>query len=99
MGIFQGTMVFEGQRESLGYEQVTSIGSAKALTVPTGTKLILIQPETQAIRWRDDGTSPTASVGMVIAAGDTLVYTGSKPASIKVIETQATAKVNVTYFA
>lgn len=80
-----------------GYQQVTSISSATALTVPTGAVIALIQPETQSIRWRDDGTNPTTSVGMVLAAGETLAYTGNL-AAFKLIEVTATAKVNVSYY-
>lgn len=80
-----------------GYQQVTSISSAAGLTVPTGAVIALIQPETQSVRWRDDGTNPTTSVGMVIAAGETLAYTGNLGA-FKVIEVTGTAKLNVSYY-
>jgi len=81
----------------LGYQQVTSLSSAATLTVPQGTSMCLIQPETQSVRWRDDGTAPTASVGMLIAAGDVLEYTG-RPKALKIIEVTTSAKLNVTYY-
>lgn len=80
-----------------GYQQLTSLSAASSLTVPTGATIALIQAQDKNVRWRDDGTDPTASVGMVIAAGDTLPYTGSL-AAIKLIETAASAKVNVAYY-
>jgi hypothetical protein len=80
-----------------GYQQITSLSSATALTVPTGSKVALIQAETKDVRWRDDGTNPTASVGMIIAAGETLAYTGTLSA-IKLIESAASAKLNVSYY-
>ena len=43
----------------LGYQQITSLSSATGLTVPQGATLALIVPETQNVRWRDDGTNPT----------------------------------------
>jgi len=86
-----------GNVRPLGYQQITSLSSATALTVPTGARLALIQPETQSVRWRDDGTDPTASVGMPLGVGDTLPYTGEL-AKIKLIETVASAKVNVAYY-
>lgn len=82
----------------LGYEQVTSLGSATGLTVPTGAEFAIIVPETQAVRWRDDGTNPTASVGMPLATGTALEYDG-KLGSIKFIEQTASAKINVAYYA
>lgn len=80
-----------------GYQQITSLSSATALTVPDGTGMVMIQAETQSIRWRDDGSDPTATVGMVLAAGDILFYTG-KSKTIKLIETTASAKANVSYY-
>lgn len=84
--------------DRLGYEQVTSLSSAAGLTVPAGTSYILIQAESQNVRWRDDGTNPTATVGMVLAAGSTLEYDGSAPAALKFIEVAASAKLNVSYY-
>jgi hypothetical protein len=81
----------------LGYQQITSLSSSAALTIPAGAKRAIIQAETQDVRWRDDGTAPTASVGMVISAGDRLAYTGSLSA-IRFIEATASAKLNVSYY-
>lgn len=82
----------------LGYQQITSLSSAQALTVPTGARWAFIIPETQAVRWRDDGTNPTASVGWLMAAGSALSYTGDLSA-IRFIEQTASAKLNVSYYA
>lgn len=81
----------------LGYQQITSLSSATALTVPRGAIVALIQPQTQAVRWRDDGTNPTASVGMPLAIGETLPYTGYLE-SIKFIEQTASAALNISYY-
>lgn len=96
--MLEGTRMILGQREPNGYQQITSLGSAVGLTLTNpGSNLCLIQPETQSVRWRDDGTAPTATVGNLIAAGDVLEYVG-KLESIQIIETTASAKVNVNYY-
>jgi len=82
----------------LGYQQITSLSSATGLTPPQGTTMALIVAETQGVRWRDDGTNPTASVGMPIAAGAYLNYDGDLN-RIKFIEQTASAKLNVSYYA
>lgn len=90
----------------LGYQQLTSLSSSTALTVPAtgpaGSKqqptLALITPETQAVRWRDDGTAPSASVGMPLAVGVTLQYDGDLT-KIRFIEQTASAKLNISYYA
>lgn len=84
----------------LGYQQITNLSAAVGLTVPPGTKLILIQPEGQAVRWRDDGTAPTATVGYPLTIGSELRYTGWARAhpNMKIIEQVAGAKLNVLYY-
>ena len=68
----------------MGYQQITSLSSATNLTIPQTTPnglnakpvFALIVAEGQAVRWRDDGTSPSASVGMPLAVGIPLQYDG-----------------------
>jgi len=74
------------------------LSSAQSLTVPTGATLALIVPETQNVRWRDDGTAPTASVGMPIFVGASLSYDGDLN-RIRFIEETASAKLNISYYA
>ena len=90
----------------LGYQQITSLATAQALTVPTRDangmavtpSLALITPLTQNVRWRDDGTLPTATVGMPLLAGVTLQYDGDMT-RIRFIETTASAELNISYYA
>ena len=87
----------------LGYQQITSLGSSVGLTIPSNNTnngiptYAIIQAEAQAVRWRDDGTAPTTSVGMTIPAGGELRYDGNLSA-IRFIEVTATAKLNVSYY-
>lgn len=90
----------------LGYQQITSLSSAAGLTVPQTDlnglackpTLAIITAETQAVRWRDDDTAPTASVGMPLAAGATLQYDGDLT-KIRFIEQTASARLNISYYA
>ena len=84
--------------KQLGYQQLTNLSGATALTVPAGTSLALCIPETQAVRWRDDGTNPTASVGQPLPVGAELRYDGMGLATLKFIEQAASAKLNVVYY-
>jgi hypothetical protein len=89
----------------MGYQQITP-NTATALTVPAvapdGSKqqptMIVITPEIQNVRWRDDGTDPTSSVGMPIYVGTSFFYDGDLT-KIKFINTVAGGKVNVSYYA
>lgn len=86
---------------SLGYQQITSLSASTGLTVPTtGPQRpvrCIITPQTQAVRWRDDGTAPTASIGYPLAVGSELKYDGDLNA-IRFIEQVASAAINVTYY-
>ncbi|MFO0204070.1 MAG: hypothetical protein ACK528_13175 [Alphaproteobacteria bacterium] len=82
----------------LGYQQITSLSAAAALTVPSGATLAIITPETQAVRWRDDGTNPTSAVGMPVPISTVLSYDGDLQ-RIRFIEQAASAKLNVSYYA
>lgn len=80
-----------------GYQQITSLVAAAGLTVPSGAILAIIQCESQNVRWRDDGTDPTATVGMDLATDETFIYTGDL-STIKFIEKAASAKLNISYY-
>lgn len=82
----------------LGYQQITSLSSATNLTVPAGATLAVIVPESFAVRWRDDGTAPTGSVGMPLAIATVLSYDGDLR-RVQFIEQSAGAKLNVSYYA
>ena len=90
----------------LGYQQITTLSSATSLTVPvknlSGLKstpsIVLITHEAQALRWRDDGVAPSATVGMPLAVGVTLQYDGDLT-QIQFFEQAGGAKLNISYFA
>lgn len=84
----------------LGYEQLTGLSTVKGLTPPIGTSFALLHAEAQNIRWRDDNTDPTASVGMQLkaAAEQPLVYGAGRLSRIKFIEETASANLNVSYY-
>lgn len=84
--------------KSLGYQQITNLSAAVGLTIPSGTVFCLCIPESQSVRWRDDGTNPTASAGQPLAVGQELEYDSNTMAALKFIEQAASAKLNVYYF-
>jgi hypothetical protein len=49
------------------------------------------------VRWRDDKTSPTASIGMPLAVGIPLQYDGDLT-NIQFIEQVGGAKLNISYY-
>lgn len=82
----------------VGFQRITSLSSATSLTPPSpDCNACIIQPESQSVRWRDDGTDPTTTTGGLIKAEQALEYTGQLD-RIRLIETAASASANVTYY-
>lgn len=93
----------------LGFFEDTTIdaasplpGLATARTGPDGKASrqilsCLIQAETQALRWRDDGTAPTAAIGMLLPVNTVLEYDGDFD-DFQCISVVAGAKINVAYY-
>ena len=83
----------------LGFQQLdaTALSAAVGLTVPPGANYALLIAETAGVRWRDDGTAPTSSVGMLIAQDATLEYSGNL-SMIKFIAASGSPLLNVSYY-
>lgn len=82
----------------LGYTQITDVSSAVAVTPLGGATAVLVSVEGSAVRWRDDGTAPTASVGMPLAVGTDLYYVGGDLSKLQIIEQEAGATVNLAFY-
>lgn len=87
----------------IGYTQVAAASTVAAfnLTIPTTSlrpTMARIQAEAQDLRYRDDGTDPTATVGMVIKAGTSLDYDGDL-INIRLINGTAGAICNYSLYA
>lgn len=84
----------------LGYQQVTVADTAIGLTVPANTIRAVVGVEAQPLRYRDDGTNPSATVGFLLAAG-AIVELNNKEAiaKFKAIRSGGTsATLNVLYY-
>ena len=92
-------VVARGGLTAMGFEQITSLSSSAALTVPSGATIAVVQADVADVRWRPDGatTAPTASVGMLLPAGAERVFDGGL-ASVRFIRVAAGAALNVSYY-
>lgn len=84
-------------RVALGVFSFTPSVATALPTIPSGSSEAFVVCETQSVRWRDDGTSPTASVGVLLPVNTPFPYIGSL-ARIKFIETTASATCFVSYY-
>ncbi len=84
------------QKPLAPYQQLT-VTVLTNLTPPSGAGMALITVEAQAVRWRDDGTAPTATVGMPLAVGQSMSYFGDMT-KIQFIAQVAGGIINVSYY-
>jgi hypothetical protein len=84
----------------LGYQQLTTaLSAAVGLTVPAGATSAVVQAEASDVRWRDDGTNPTPTVGMLLPASQPATFTGAAElAALKFIAATSGSILNVSYF-
>lgn len=83
----------------LSVTSATSLAAASGgVATPAGTTRVQLSVEGNGIRYRDDGTNPTSSVGMPVAAGGSVDYDGDLSA-LRVVSQTGTATVNVVYYA
>lgn len=80
-----------------GYQQITGLTSATALNIPLGSTYAEIAIEGAAVRWREDGSNPTATIGMLMEAGSSRFHTTGLTA-LRLIQVSAGAVVNVHYY-
>jgi len=83
---------------ALGYQQITNLSAAVPIAVPTAATLAVIVAEGASVRYRDDDTSPTAAIGMPLAAGTILMYDVGQFTRLRFIQQAAGAKLNVSFY-
>lgn len=66
--------------------------------LPKGCSIARFSAETQAVRWRDDGIAPTATLGMPLAVGSEVEYRGDDLGKLKLFQQAATAILNIVLF-
>jgi hypothetical protein len=85
----------------LGYCQLSVTTSVSISTcsggVPSGAAIAYVTTEGNAIRYRDDGTAPTTSVGVPVAVGAQLIYSGNV-AALQIVAQAGTAVVDIGFY-
>lgn len=76
---------------------ITVGATAVSLTVPLGARLAQICTEQAEIRYRDDGTAPTAGNGMPLYATQCFSYSGNLTA-IQFIAVATPSSLDVSYY-
>lgn len=92
--------MFSAQRYvPCGYQQLSSPAAATNLTLPgKGETVAIIKTSTQACRWRDDGTPPTASIGVPMLTSDPPFEYSGNLSTFQIIQQTAGAIVDIVYY-
>jgi hypothetical protein len=107
LGVGASEATVSGYRRPLGYQQLTLTGTAQKLTLPTpppasglipGYAIIQCEGSTAVARWRDDGTAPTATIGMILNTGAELDYSGDI-GTIQFIIGSSSPVLDISYYA
>lgn len=85
--------------DTYGFEALAVSSTAVGFTVATAdhAKRAIVRVESNSVRWRADGTNPTATVGMPLEVGDELVVWGTDIHTIKFIRQSADATLSVSF--
>ena len=95
--------IFAGKVTPLGYCQLTSLAASTQLSactggIPTGASVADIIVEAQAVRYRDDGTAPTATVGMPLVVGAEKIFVETDLTALRFIESTAGAILSISFY-
>lgn len=93
---FSGAPPAGGGPTPKGYQQIALGSGVETLTVPVGATLAIVNVEGADARYTDDGSTPSASVGMNIYNKTTTPL--PNPAALKFFRQAAGAILNVSYY-
>jgi hypothetical protein len=90
----------------LGYHKISTLDAVRGLGyglaggIPSRAVAALVRAEGANVRWRDDGTDPTAALGMLLATTDAQPQQFYGDLSrIKFIKAADGASLHVTFYA
>ena len=101
MSVFGSKTIAPQADNPLSFEAITVTDTATGLTtIPATANKAIVTVETASLRYRDDGTNPTSTVGHFMRPGAVIFLTGRNAISnFNVIRTGATSsKINVDYY-
>lgn len=103
MAALASEVVVPGPMVPVGYCQLTATGTAALVStcsggIPIGASVAYLTVETANLRWRDDGTAPTASVGMlIVAAAAPFLYQGDLT-KLQIIAVSGSPVLDVAFY-
>lgn len=85
----------------LGYQQLAVSNTAVGFTLPATSRPVrvaIVMVEANPIRYRDDGTNPTATVGTLINPNVSVVVCGAAINRFRAIRSGSDAVLSINYY-
>ena len=83
----------------VGFQQLTVTTASVGLTVPSGTDMAYISQEGGNLRYRDDGTAPDDTTGLVSSVGSLITVCRNSLDKVRFYRTGDTdAVLNIAYY-
>jgi hypothetical protein len=86
----------------LGYCQLSPTASTALSScsggIPALANAVVVRTEGQPVRYRDDGTAPTATVGQPILVADPPLFYQGNLAALRFIQTASSATLDVLFY-
>lgn len=100
MGSTEAAAVPLGCRTYTGFTTASKLlpaREANGLDIPPNVDLTILTIEDQSMRYKDDGTNPTTTKGVMLLVGRRMKYT-SDPRNLSFIELAATATIQAAFY-
>lgn len=87
-----------------GFQSALAVSSVVVKpTIPAGTKVMIVQVESNSIRYTDDGTVVSSSVGVIVSkhtvgADQGIIVVCRPNTNFQMIRASADATVNISYY-
>lgn len=83
--------------------QLTSISAVTTLAacpggIPTGAVFAVVQVETNAARWRDDGAAPTSAIGQPLQVSTPIYFTVAPLSNVQLIPQSGSMTVDINFY-
>ena len=87
------------KQSAVSHQQITSLSASTSLTLPaSGARGVYLQAVTQGVYVTFDGTAAASNVGALgLSAGGSPFYWEGDLSKVRVLETAASATLNVLY--
>jgi hypothetical protein len=85
--------------KAIGFQALTVSSTAVGLATPNAAEMAITSQELADVRWRDDGTDPTAGAGVYNPSGSGLIICQRSLATIRFIRAASTdALISVVFY-